>query len=349
MNYILTVPASEMNSWKINDCDLPQRVIRVMAENSIHSVADLSRLSQDELLQFETLGQSSVKAIEAFQGRLKALKEGGLKTSDLTDWLTSCLKEEYLEVLTLRYGLYRSDHDAKRGYFSLQEIANRSGRTRERIRQVENQATKALRSQIAWTGLSLFAGLAVEFLREQNSSCCWVDFSTLPKPAWIGSFSTAPALLLLAKLFPDILHAERHYISLIPNALRAQIIEKTKQCLANQPTAQNPEQLTEQLTESFRTETRPRQETTQLIAVALRHDPAVLPFRDGTLQDLKQGLPQRCREILNSTGQHALHFREITALLNEQLLPSRQIGAGIVLKSLDASNAERVLHGLYRA
>lgn len=151
----------EIDAWDIAKSGLSERVANCCNRQGVESVGDLRRIDEATLLSWRNFGVGSAREVEEFFSACRQLERGADKFDSIYGVLKYFLSESELFVLNNRYGLDRAEPGASRNYYTLQHIANKRGLTRERVRQVQDQALERLSSHIVVSFLDKFCGRIV--------------------------------------------------------------------------------------------------------------------------------------------------------------------------------------------
>ncbi len=131
----------------VSRLDLSARVQNVFTKLKIRTVQQLLEFQRDELLRTGNFGRKSLaevqfKLLEYLSGKMFAdslLRSADTGTRAFVDQLLSVLPERQRNVVQDRYGLWDCVPE------TLQDIGDKMGVTRERIRQIEASALRRLR------------------------------------------------------------------------------------------------------------------------------------------------------------------------------------------------------------
>jgi hypothetical protein len=191
-----------IRGWSLSDALLPARVVRCCTGAGLEQVGLLMVFSPAKLSSLAGLGRRSEAAVRDRLDQLERMTRGELRFSDLDQALGTLLNADEQNVLTMRYGLDRVSPGVSRTYFRLEEIGRASGRTRERIRQVESNALAALRTPFAAAVLAPFRERIEACLRERDGAAAPAELEQeagLVPPARLHAAS-------VALLFADLGH-----------------------------------------------------------------------------------------------------------------------------------------------
>lgn len=248
---------------------IPESLLSRLAEAGFHTIADLARVSALELLDLPQMGSSSLSklrtALIAYMLRddtpfddapedEAALPAEQIRRSQtpqtapldqVTRWLSSLEKRDR-DTLGKRYGL-----DGRR--LSLEEIGQQIGLTRERVRQIQVQSLRRLRTRHATSIQAVIEALAVH-IRELGGVVTLAeaaDWLQAQQPA-TSITNPAGAILLLMDLTEQI-HYLRGPKCLLLKEIPAQLLKDVSYALANLLQAQMAPTAVAVLLDDFRT------------------------------------------------------------------------------------------------
>jgi hypothetical protein len=148
--------------------DLPARPTKVLVQLHLFTLRQLLNYPNHKFARTKNIGRKSVTEIEtklfAFLAgeRRELVDRGGVK--DLVVQMLSRLPERSLNILADRFGLW--DGIAE----TLQDIGDKIGLTRERVRQIEGNAIKRLRRLCGPEVINRFISRAIRSYLERNAN-----------------------------------------------------------------------------------------------------------------------------------------------------------------------------------
>lgn len=150
------ITREQIDSWKIVDSGLSERVVNCTEREGVATVGELRKIEDSELLSWRNLGVGSVDEIKRFFEYCDSLEQGREKFDTIYETLKHFLSESEFFVISNRYGIDRREPGASRNYYTLQHIANQRDLTRERVRQVQDQALQKLSTHLVMSFLRPF-------------------------------------------------------------------------------------------------------------------------------------------------------------------------------------------------
>ena len=174
-----SIPLSQSNKWLLETSGLSARIVNATTDAGFRTVADLRKASGKDLLALNHFGERSLNQCTDFLQRCEDLSAGALTVASISTWIEYFTGPDTYEVLSRRYGFFRADPGASRNFYTLQDIANRTGRSRERIRQVEEMSFTELRKELPRAGLLAGCQVFIKWLKTQHGSATWESFHHL--------------------------------------------------------------------------------------------------------------------------------------------------------------------------
>lgn len=197
------VDRTETDGWTIADSGLPARVVHCCAAAGVATVGELRTWTDERLLALRCFGMRSLKATRSFFRTLKHLEKGTLTFEDLSRILLFLLHPEQWQVLDRRFGLHRDETAASPNFYTLQELANERGVTRERVRQTQEDGLQRLRSRLAVACLTPVIESLRAYLAEAGGVRPEAELAQWPdRDAIAGKLNCVAAPLLLAEALP---------------------------------------------------------------------------------------------------------------------------------------------------
>jgi len=336
------VPWSQIESWPIENAGLPRRIVTRARLRGYRTVGELRRIPEEEILQWRSIGIITIQKLHNFLSLCDTIARGNLRLTDLPQVFSLFLDQDEINVLVARYNLNVPFHPAARPT-TLQEIGRMTNRTRERIRQVEETAVSKLRSQLARTCLEPFYTYFQSILTGLRGSAECNDIMENVDTALFGDFNPCAVLALFCDLHPSLFTRWRSVFSLLNASILAGIEQRLIHILSTQqqPLSEN------RLVQLFSASTPlPSAEELRAAPLVARSSARIL-----TTIDLRHLLPEHLDAVIAQRMERLTlpaHFRDIARAVNEILVPSSRVGAGIVLRHLNSGpRFLRVDRGLY--
>jgi hypothetical protein len=228
---------------------------------------------------------------------------------------------------------------------TLQEIARMRIRvTRERVRQIEESAIAALRSNVA---RAVAESLEIYWVDCILSGSCVVTAAELGKWAddpMLGGYQPWGILLLMSETLERITF-RYDYFSILPGPVLNHVEKQILQILGSARVPIPFEKILASVSDelSFLNGQRPR-----LVTVLLDHHPEISGTVDRRYFLPLVGAPLVIADILRDR-QEPLHFHELTRLYNERMQPHSRKGTGYILRILNLMpDARRVSRAVYQ-
>ncbi|MBN1558311.1 MAG: hypothetical protein JW951_09215, partial [Lentisphaerae bacterium] len=331
-----------IDAWPIAEAGLPARVTRRMPPAGQRTVGDLRRLSDNELASIRGLGARSVNAVRAFFRECGALETGTRRFADADALLRHFLNTGQWNALALRYGLQAAE-DARlsRRHATLQTIGTRRRITRERARQLENEARAILGCRLAQACLEPLYERFETALRAAGGALDAAGAAAALPRDDLDAYRPDAFLLLLCDCRGRPVYRNGLFTLLSHDQLD-RLETAAARLLDSRPTPQ-PFAV---LHEALRPETRSLTESG--LRVVLAHLDRVAVTTGGGYVCMPGGSALLLRNLL---GQHdrPVHFRALTAEYNALMRPGSRKGSGFVLGILNADpDIERFADGTYR-
>lgn len=198
------VSRTETDGWNVEDSGLPARVVHCCAAAGVRTVGELRTWTDEQLLSLRCFGTRSLRATRSFFRCLKQLEKGTLAFEDLSRIFLFLLLPEQWQILNRRFGLHRDATQASSNFYTLQELANERGVTRERVRQTQEDGLQRLRSRLAVACLTPVIESLRAYLAEAGGVRPETDFVRWPgRDDMAGAMNSVAAPLLIAEALPD--------------------------------------------------------------------------------------------------------------------------------------------------
>ncbi len=335
----------EIDAWNIAESGLPARVVNSAQSAGIRTIGELRQWSNKDLLRLRSLGRISLKHIHSFFALSQQISAGQKEFSTFREILEEFLDQDEQTVLTSRYGFFSQTSTASRKYMTLQAISDAEHKTRERIRQVENNAKIRLQSKIGMVCLQPFYTYFSSLLMSAGYTVSCSDIIPLCDRELLAHYNPCAVLLLLCDLDPERLTFMTGFFSTFSRArldkIQSELLSMLKESTCPLPSEEVARFLPRppdfDSDKSF-------QKTCLTI---LDHSEHVL-----ISSDHRYCIDDTCIncfliEVMKSLKTPA-NFRTITTTLNDKLLPRSRKGAGHILETLNAHpQCQRIERGMY--
>ena len=325
------IARERIDTWTIRESGLPTRVVNGARLAHMATVGQLREKTTAELITLRAIGRISVRDIQRFFDICNRIEKGTLVFITIQEVFDLFLDKEEMDILTRRYGLLRTEHQASRNFMTLQEVGNELQLTRERIRQVESIALTNLKSRLAACCLQPFYLYLRAFIGSRNKAITCQDIADLEGQSWLAGYNPCPILLLLHDLDPSQYTEYNGVFSLLPLNVLRRAEANAQATLEQQARPVN-------LDELVRTVDNPDGAwTAAALSKLLDHCDKVAATTDGRYFLFAQGSEAFLKELMSQT-ERPVHYRSLTALFNERLKPACRKGNGYILKLLNASS-----------
>ncbi len=335
----------EIDSWPISRSGLSARVVHCLDQTGVKTIGQLRGWSDQQLLNLTNFGSTSLENVRWFFNWTRRLEAGNAELANARVWLREFLNTQEIFVIEQRYGLADPLFRPHMKRRTLQEIARMRIRvTRERVRQIEESAIAALRSNLA---------RAVAESQEIYWSDCILSGSCVVTSAELGKWVDDPMLggyqpwgiLLLMSETLERITFRYDYFSILPghvlNHVEKQILQVLDSARVPIPFEKILASVSDEL--NFLNGQRPR-----LVTVLLDHHPEISGTVDRRYFLPLVGAPLVIVDILRDR-QEPVHFHELTRLYNERMQPHSRKGTGYILRILNLMpEAQRVARAVYQ-
>jgi hypothetical protein len=335
----------EIDNWPIAKSGLSARVVHCLEQTGVKDIGQLRSWGDQQLLNLTNFGATSLENVRWFFNWTRRLEAGNAQVPTFRGFLREFLNAQEVFVIEQRYGLTDPLFRPHMKRRTLQEIARMRIRvTRERVRQIEESAIAAVRSQLA---RAVAESQEVYWANRILSGSCVVTTTELSE--WsddpiLGGYQPWGVLLLLSETLERITF-RYDYFSVLPGHVLNHVEKQILQLLNG---AQEPipfERILADVSDdlSFLNGQRPR-----LVTVLLDHHPEISGTVDRRYFLPLVGAPLVIADILRSR-QEPVHFHELTRLYNERMQPHSRKGTGYILRILNLMpEAQRVTRAVYQ-
>ncbi len=335
----------EIDGWAIPKSGLSARVVHCLGQVGVKTIGELRGWSDQQLLNLTNFGATSLENVRWFFNWSRRLEAGNAELANARVWLREFLNTQEIFVIEQRYGLADPLFRPQMKRRTLQEIARMRIRvTRERVRQIEESAIAALRSNLA---RAVAESLEIYWVDCILSGSCVVTSAELGKWAddpMLGGYQPWGILLLMSETLERITFRYDYFSILagpVLNHVEKQILQILDSARAPIPFEKILASVSDEL--SFLNGQRPR-----LVTVLLDHHPEISGTVDRRYFLPLVGAPLVIADILRDR-QEPLHFHELTRLYNERMQPHSRKGTGYILRILNLMpDAQRVSRAVYQ-
>ena len=342
---IPALPKTIIDSWTVADSGLPPRVVNSVTGEGISTIGQLRSAPESRLLEIRGLGRISLDHIRAFFQICDAISQGKQKFNTIQEVLAIFCDREEWEALEGRYGLLLEIVELKPYYATLQDIGAKTGKTRERIRQIQEGALLKLKGRLATVCLQPFFKEVETFIRDHDGLVTGEDVAALKPVAWLAGSNPSGMLILMSELPAAGFCYFHHTLSVMSvaalHALEAEILRLLE--TQSQPTTLQA--IIDALTPPAGIES--RQQFRKVVAGLLDQDERVAATLDERYFAYSTGMAAYLIHLLGQL-QRPVHYRSLMQAFNDQVKPRSRKGAGFILDTLNAHpQFTRVDRGIY--
>lgn len=331
-------------SWRIVDAGLSPRVVHCLTEAGVETIGELEDWSDERLLRLRHFGVTSLKNVQWFRRWAKRAGATDFLLRDFRALLQEFLNKSEILVLEQRYGLTDPLFRPQMRRRTLQEIANQmGGMTRERIRQIEEQALRLLRSDLCQQLLQPFVRYLGMRLQSKGGVILSTELGEWASEPLLGGCQPWGVMLLLTEISDGIRLRHDYFTNLAPE-LTGRIddcaLDHLRQAGGLVPFNHLRDRIAATLDDVLLPWDR-------VLAVVLNQHPDLSATNDGQYFLREIGAPILLNQILRQES-HPLHFYDLTRIYNERVQFQSRIGSGQILRQLTQMPAvRRVNRGVY--
>ncbi len=345
MFQVTPVPRSEINAWPVSEAGLPTRIVNSVSSAGTQTLGELRTWSDEKLLALRSFGRISLDQVHYFFKLCDRIERGNQAFHSIREVLDIFLDTAQFNVISQRYGLNEMPRVASRNWVTLQAIGNQDGRTRERVRQVEETGKEKLSSRMAFVCLEPFYHYIEAFIQSRASAVAAEELADLPREGALGGFNPCSIALLLSDLRPNRILFHNDLFTTLPlddvQAIERQVLDQLQASemprhidtllpgIALPPSIKNPDGF-------------PR-----TVAVIMDHYPDAGATVDGHYFLYTTSVLPFLHNILEGLESPA-HYRAVTSTFNTRVKTRSRKGAGYILDMLNRSpRCQRIDRGLY--
>ena len=337
------VERAVVDGWAVSEAGLPTRVINSVEGAGVRQVGELRRWDDASLLRLRSLGRISLEQIHAFFALCDNIERGQQTFASVREVLELLLDEHQDYVLTARFGLDRTDLVPSGSRVTLQDIGNRTQRTRERVRQVEENGKARLSSRLAALCLQPFIDHARAFIRRHDDVVAGDATGELWNDPAFDGLNPCGVLTLFSDLYPERIGIHHGCFSVLAPGVIQRIEQDALRAIQASPAPLPLADLAARVAEAGGPEHR-----AATVSTIMDHFPDVGATRDGRYFLFDTSVMPLVREVLADLPAPA-HYRAVTRAYNERVKPRSRRGAGFILDILNRDpRCARVNRGLYR-
>lgn len=204
---------ARIDEWPLDQAGLPVRLRPGCRRKGYRRIGDIRGLGDREFLALRGVGLHTVRAWREYLEAADRLERGEMEYRNLPEVFGRFVPSPGLDVLVRCYGLLRRDAKISRRFYTLQEIGDEKGVTRERIRQMEEVAMERLRSCLVQACLDPVYVQFGDFLRARSRVALPEDVSEMDASGVCGEYSPPSVMLLLGDLRKNTWWHHRGYLT----------------------------------------------------------------------------------------------------------------------------------------
>ena len=313
-----------VDGWPVAASGLPHRACNSLARAHVRTIGELRRLSDRDLIDLRSLGRMSLERIHEFFDMTARIEKSRVTIRSLRDLLRRFLDPPMLFVIEHRYGLPISE---KGEPMTLQGIGDLIGRTRERIRQVEEAAWERMRTRLCMVFAQEFADDLAQWLRQRGGLVDHAATEQLRRTESFAGYHPMSAVRLLAEWTGSV-SCRSSYVSALPGKELARVEKAILRALDAPAPPRRPETLAQGLPGNL--VTAPGVDLLKAVTVILHGHPDISGTLDGRFFLASRSAHWVIRNAFTDAGR-PLHYREATAEYNRRVDLRSQKGAGFIL------------------
>lgn len=338
------IPREEIDSWLVEESGLPVRVVNAVRQVDIRTVGQLRAQPDSELIKLRSLGRISLENIHNFFKICGQIEQGKQKFQSFKEVFALILNEPARRVLAARYGFDRTNGKVARDHATLQEIADATHVTRERVRQIQEAAIARLRSRLAQAYLQPFYDYLIEQLNQRGRIIGAEDLAPLQSDPVLAGWNACGVLLLLSDVSPARLTSYHDFFTALPPETIQRLEDWLIKVLEDEGAPLSLDALCKKVgPDALKPLDRPR----EAVACILDHAPDVGATLDQRYFLYRNGAQAFLVEVLSSM-ERPVHYRKIASAFNDRMKPNKRKGAGFILDLLNAHpRCTRVDRGIY--
>ncbi len=332
-----------IDSWAVDRAGLPHRACNGLARVHVHTIGELRRMSDQELLALRSLGRTSLRKIREFFEMTARIQRGRMTIRSVRDLLRRFLDPSMLFVIEHRYALPLAERGEP---MTLQAIGELIGRTRERIRQIEEAAWERMRSEICMAFAREFAAFFAGWLDARGGICDSVEIEQLHRAEETAGYRPMSVLRLFVPWTGRISCRETYACSLPESELAA--VEDAVLCELQKPMPpRRVEEILDRLEPSL-AGLPDSVDRLKLVGCILRGHREISGTLDGRFFIPAQSAHWIIASILRDAGR-PMHYREIAVEYNRRMDLRSQKTPGFILGILNRREGfSRVERATYR-
>ena len=345
MLHVSPVSRETIDGWLVQNSGLPIRVVNAVTKANVCTIGELRTWNEDRLLELKSLGKISLNHIRNFFTLCNQIESNQKYFRSLQEVFDLFLDTDESRVISLRYGFNRPDLQASRNYYTLQKIGNLYEKTRERVRQIEDNAKTNLNSKLSKVCLQPFYSFFIQAIEQTGGVVGTNELKRFLHQPLLEGHNPCSLLLLFRDLQPErIRHISGFFTTLDEptlEAIESGAVEHLKQAarpLTLQALSEAPalKDLSEKVDDFAR-----------VLLVVMDHCRSVFSTQDMLFMHVETGVGSYLVNMVNQMNRPA-HYRTITNTFNDRVKPQSQKGAGFILEQLNkTSDFVRIDRGIY--
>lgn len=328
---MFTVPPlqqDEIDNWPIDASGLSRRIINVAKRDHIATIGELRGFSEANLKSRKGMGRKSIEEMRTFFNHCNSIESGILTFPNISQLLESFISEDALAILMHRFQLTKSNGERLP---SLQHLGTRSGRSRERIRQIVEETTCQLRKRLPAHCMHPVRKYMDDLLAHNGGVADIRELEKDHDQRFLGQFSVAGTFRLFACLWPERYSLFEHIASSLRQEQLAGIHSAIREMLARQTHPLSSRELGAKLSLPSHLNL-PR----RFLDIILHASDTIGKTKTHLFFDPETAYPHLLYGLFEQSNSK-LHYKELTTRLNELVDPLYQKGSGFVLNALHTS------------
>jgi hypothetical protein len=340
----LPATPSSVDHWPVENAGFSPRVVHCLTNAGVKTVGELRNWSDDQLLRLRHFGAASLENVRWF---FRLSKQAEARTGyfpDLRAVMGEFLNKQEIFVLEHRFALKDPLFRPHMRRQTLQEIANlMGGMTRERVRQIEEEAIQTLRSHLCRQLTKPIELHWVNQIQQRGGVITNPELADWVGDPRLGGYQPWGILLLLSEV-SDSLHYHFDYFATITPKALGRIEERIFEVLNVAHDFVPFEEIRQAVASLIEGS---QHHLVRVLTVVLNHHPDICGTSDGRYYRADRGTPLILRAIFQAEKQ-PLHFRDLTDLYNARMLPNSQRRTGFILRTLNMMpDVRRISRAVY--
>jgi Bacterial RNA polymerase, alpha chain C terminal domain/Sigma-70, region 4 len=333
-----------VDHWPVDNAGFNPRVVHCLNQAGVKTVGDLREWSDDQLLHLRHFGTASLENVRWFFRLSKHAAVRAPHFDHVRSLMAEFLNKQEIFVLEQRFALNDPLFRPHMRRKTLQEIAEMmGGMTRERVRQIEEEGINTLRSHLCRELTMPLELRWVDQIQQRGGVITSAELGEWVSDAKLGSYQPWGTFYLFSQV-TDSVHFHFDYFSTITPKALGRIEARIFEVLQQANDLVHFDQIKQAVTGLIDD---PQNHLVRVLTVVLNHHPDICGTADGRYFQPLVGTPLVVRDVFE-TAAKPLHFRDLTELYNERMLPTSQRRTGFILRTLNLMpDIQRVSRAVY--